>query len=100
MKGRIGASSDFGHIEGEESIPPNAPELRGFGFIINAQVDADHAGDMVPRRSRTGFLVYVNRALVYWHSKKQNSVESSSFGSEFMAMKACCEYIRGLRYKP
>ena len=89
----------FGHIDGKESIPPNAPEPRGFGFIVNAQVDADHAGDTITRRSRTGFLVYVNRALVCWHSKKQNSVESSSFGSEFMAMKACCEYIRGLRYK-
>ena len=32
-------------------------------------------------------------------SKKQNSVETSSFGSEFTAMKQCCEYIRGLRYK-
>ena len=32
-------------------------------------------------------------------SKKQNSVETSSFGSEFIAMKQCTEYIRGLRYK-
>ena len=32
-------------------------------------------------------------------SKKQASVESSSFGSEFTAMKQCTEYIRGLRYK-
>ena len=75
------------------------PEPRGRGFIITAKVDADHASDTVTRRSRTGFLVYVNSALVYWHSKKQNSVESSSFGSEFIAMKQCCEYLRGLRYK-
>ena len=26
-------------------------------------------------------------------------MESSSFGSEFIAMKQCCEYIHGLRYK-
>ena len=26
-------------------------------------------------------------------------MESSTFGSEFIAMKQCCEYIRGLRYK-
>jgi len=26
-------------------------------------------------------------------------VERSSFGSEFVAMKHCCEYLRGLRYK-
>jgi hypothetical protein len=32
-------------------------------------------------------------------SRKQTSVESSSFGSEFVAMKQCCEYLRGLRYK-
>ena len=32
-------------------------------------------------------------------SKKQVSVESSSFGSEFTAMKQCTEYVRVLRYK-
>ena len=32
-------------------------------------------------------------------SKKQNSVETSTFGSEFMAMKYCTEYIRGLRFR-
>ena len=47
----------------------------------------------------TGFLIYLNCALVYWWSKKQTSVESSSFGSKFVAMKQCCEYICGLRYK-
>ena len=26
-------------------------------------------------------------------------MESSSFGSEFIAMKQCCEYVRGLRYR-
>lgn len=32
-------------------------------------------------------------------SKKQTGVETSSFGSEFIAMKQCTEYLRGLRYK-
>ena len=50
-------------------------------------------------QSRTGFLVFLNCSLIYWTSKKQTSIESSSFGSEFIAMKQCCEYIRGLRYK-
>jgi hypothetical protein len=31
--------------------------------------------------------------------EKQTSVESSSLGSELCAMKQCCEYLRGLRYK-
>ena len=75
------------------------PEPRGLGFIMRAKVDADHASDTMTRHSRTGFLVYLNYAPIYWWSKKQNSVESSSFGSEFIAMKECCEYVRGLRYK-
>jgi hypothetical protein len=62
-------------------------------------VDADHASDSVTRRSRTGFLVWINSSPVYFLSKKQTSVETSSFGSEFVAIKQCCEYRRGLRYK-
>jgi len=92
-------SSEFGHISGEEELPPNMPEPRGLGFIMSAKVDADHAADTVSRRSRTGFFVYLNCLPIYWLSKKQTSVESSSFGSEFVAMKQCCEYLRGLRYK-
>lgn len=93
------ASSEFGHLQGKEELPPNMPAPRGIGFRMRAKVDADHASDTVTRRSRTGFLVYLNCSLVHWFSKKQTSVESSSFGSEFIAMKQCCEYVRGLRYK-
>ena len=92
-------SSEFGHIRGKEILPANMPQPRGFGFTMRGKVDADHASDSVSRRSRTGFIIYLNCAPVYWMSKKQTSVESSSFGSEFVAMKQCCEYIRGLCYK-
>ena len=51
------------------------------------------------RRSRTGFIVYLNSTTIYWLSKKQGSCEISTFGSEFVAMRQCCEYVRGLRYK-
>ena len=75
------------------------PVLRGFGFIIRAKVYADQAVNSSTQRSQMGFLVFLNYVLVYWISKKQTSVESSTFGSEFMAMKHCCEYFQGLRYK-
>ena len=92
-------SSEFGHLQGIEELPPKVPEPRGIGLTMVAKVDADHAADTITRRSRTGFLVYLNSALVYWSSKKQTSIESSSFSSEFITMKQCCEYIRSLRYK-
>ena len=92
-------SSEFGTVQGKEEIPSNMPEPRGQGFTMCAKVDADHASDTVMRCSRTGFLVYLNCAPVYWWSRKQTSVESLSFGSEFIAMKQCCDYVHGLRYK-
>jgi hypothetical protein len=57
-------------------------------------VDADHAGDLLTRRSRTGFIVFLNGAPIYWSSKKQTSCKASTFGSEFVAMKQATEYIR------
>ena len=79
--------SEFGHLQGKPTFPPNAPAPRGLGFIIREKVHADHGADTVTRRSRTGFLVYINSALVYFMSKKQTIVETSSFASEFTAMR-------------
>jgi len=66
---------------------------------INCFVDADHAGNRVTRRSQTGILVFLNRAPVLWYSKAQNTVETSTFGSEFTAMRIAVELLEGLRYK-
>ena len=74
------------------------PIPRGFGFVMRAYVDANHTGDSITCRSRSGFLVYLNMAPVYWMSKNQTSVETSYFGSEFIAMKQCTNYVHGLRY--
>ena len=62
-------------------------------------VDSDHAGDKRIRRSRTGFLIFCNMALIDWISKKQPTIETSVFGAEFVAMKHGIEKLRGLRYK-
>ena len=75
------STSVFGD-ELKEIIPSNIPEPRGQGMITRCFVDADHASDTITRKSRTGFIVYVNMALIFWFSKKQTTVETSSFGSE------------------
>ena len=40
-----------------------------------------------------------NMAPIFWFSKKQNTIESSIFGSEFIALKQATEIIEGLIYK-
>ena len=91
--------SAYGYESLKEELPVNMPVPHGKSFTIRVFVDADHAGDLVTRRSRTGFIVFLNNAPIYWSSKKQSSVETSTFGSEFVAMKQATEYVRGLRYK-
>ena len=92
-------TSEFEHLQGKEELLSNLPEAQNTRLVISTKVDADHASNMVAWRSRTGFLVYISSVLVYWYSKKQTSVESSSFGSEFCVMKQCCKYLCGLKYK-
>ena len=62
-------------------------------------VDSDHAGNTITRRSHTGILVFMNLAPIIWFSKKQNNVESSTFGAEFIAAKTALEIVEGLVYK-
>ena len=87
------------YTEAEDPCPPNMPTPRGEAVTINAFVDADHAGNLVTRRSHTGILLYCNLAPIQWFSKRQNTVESSTFGSEFIAMKIATELIEALTYK-
>jgi len=83
----------------EEEMPYNMPLPLGKEMIIVVYVDADLAGDRLSRKSRTKFIVFLNQTPIYWYSKRQGSIETSTFGSEFCAMRTCCDYIRGLRYK-
>ena len=83
----------------EEPIPLNAPEPRGKQMSTHVFVDADHASDKMTRRSQSGILIFCNRAPVQWYSKKQNTVQSSTFGSEFTALRQAVEMTQALRYK-
>jgi len=82
-----------------DNMPDNMPEPIGKEFIVQCFVDVDYAGEKIVRKFRTGFIVYLNCAPIYWYSKKQTSMETRSFGSEFVAMKHTCKYPHGLRFK-
>jgi hypothetical protein len=42
-------------------------------------------------------LMFVQNAPIIFYSKRQNTVESSTFGSEFIAMRIAKEMIVALR---
>ncbi len=83
----------------KEDVPENVPTPLGNPIQLVCYVDADHAGDLLTRRSRTGVLLFLNSAPILWYSKKQNSVETSTYGSEYIALKTAVEIVKGMRYK-
>jgi len=92
---------DWENVYGDikEELPPDMPKPLGKDVDLRLYVDSSHATDKVNRRSRTGFFVFMNSALIQWCSKKQPTIESSVFGAEFVAMKHGIETVRGIRYK-
>ena len=85
--------------DAHEELPKHMPGPRGRKVTTTAYVDASHTSNRKTRRSHSGFIIFVNRAPIIWHSKSQKTVESSTFSSEFIAMKSCVESITALRYK-
>jgi hypothetical protein len=87
--------SKYGDVK--EMIPSDAPVSRGKEVDLRLFVDSDHACEKFTRRSRTGFVIYLNMAPIVWFCKRQPTLESTVFGAEFFAMKNGIETCRGLR---
>ena len=83
-----------------EDIPSDAPDATR-SAQISVYVDADHAHDVVTRRSVTGIVLFINQTPVRWVSKRQATVETSTYGSEMvaacMATDLVMEYRTSLR---
>ncbi len=83
----------------EEELPPKMPEPLGNSVTLHVFVYANHAGNVVTRRSHTGILLFVQNSPIQWLSKQQNTVETSTFGSEFVALRSARDMIISMRYK-
>ena len=61
----------------KEAIPLDCTEPLGNSIPTHCFVDADLAGNLISRGIQTRVLIFCNRAPIIWHSKRQNSVETS-----------------------
>jgi hypothetical protein len=57
---RINWSDIYSNVE--EALPPNMHDPLGFPVHMYCFVDADHAGNLVTRRSHTGKVIFLNSA--------------------------------------
>lgn len=97
------SSNDFDtwkefYPDAEEELPMGMPVPKGAKARITVYVDADHAHDKVTRRSVTGIILFVNGTPVKWISKRQKTVETSTYGSELVAARIATEAILEYRY--
>ena len=64
---------------------------------VNIFVHASHANDKSDRKSVTSVFVYVGDMMVKSISKRQKSVATSTFSSEFLALKTAVEEAQSMR---
>ena len=55
--------------------------------------DAILMHDLATGHSVTAALHFVNKTPIEWFSKKQSTVETATYGSEFVAARTCVEQI-------
>ena len=65
---------------------------------MTVYIDADHVHDLVTRRWITGILDMLSNTPVRWVSKRQKTVETSTYGSKLAAPRTDTELILEVRY--
>jgi hypothetical protein len=87
--------SVYGNVK--EDMPEGAPEPLGKSVTTTHYVDANLFHCMLTGRSVTGILHLLNQCPIDWFSKKQATVETATYGSEYVAARTCVEQIMDLR---
>ena len=80
-----------------EILPDDMPEPLGEAVTTTTTMDANLNHCLASGKSLTGCLHFVNKTPVDWYSKKQATVETATYGSEFVAAKTATEQIMDIR---
>ncbi len=81
-----------------EELPFDMPVLLENSVQISTFEDANLLHDHVTGRSAMGILHFVNQTPVEWFSRRQNTVETAMYGSEFVVAPTATEQIIDLCY--
>jgi len=80
-----------------EELPNNAPTSLGKEVTITTYVDANLYHDWTTGRAETGTLDFLNGTPIDWFSKRQNTVETATYGSEVVAARIASDRIIDMR---
>jgi hypothetical protein len=80
-----------------EDIPHDAPIPLGKKVTLIHWFDANLMHDVLSGKAVTGCIHFANKTPIMWHSKKQATTETATYGAEFCAARTCIEQIVDLR---
>ena len=80
-----------------EELPDDAPRPLGKRVIVSSYVDANLYHDLISGKAVTGILHFFNKTVIDWFTKLQSTVETATFGSEYIAARTCTEQVMDLR---
>ena len=87
--------SVYGEVK--EEVPKDAPTPRGKRVVFTSYVDANLYHCMATGRAVSGVLHFINQTPIDWYTKKQATVETATYGSEFVAARIAVDQIIDLR---
>ena len=90
------AHTFYGHVQ--EIIPHDIPHPLGKPVTTTTTVDANLDHCLATCRSVTGCLHFVNHTPIDSYSERQATVETATYGAEFVASKTATEQIIDLRH--
>ena len=80
-----------------EEIPEDAPRPLGKRVQFTTYYDANLYHDLITGRSVTGALHLANKTVIDYYAKLQSTVETATFGSEFVAGRTATEQVMDIR---
>ena len=89
------AKTIYGNVV--EEIPHDAPRPLGPEVVMTTYVDANLCHDMTTGRAVTGIIHLLNQTPIDFYTKKQGTVETATYGSEYVAGRTATEQIIDLR---
>ena len=84
--------------DAKEEIDPGFTKPYGQVLETTILIDSDHAHAKRTRQSLTGLIVFVGSTPVYWMSKQQLTVASSTYAAEFSALRTATEEEINIQY--
>ena len=85
------------YVGAKELVPDDAPVPRGKPVQTSHYEDANLYHCLISGKSVTGILHFLNKTPIDWFTKLQSTVETATYGSEYVSARTCSEQIIDIR---